>query len=51
MRPPGFEPGLGAWGAPVLDQARPRPQLNQEKLLELKIGYGEKNFDGGHYVI
>ena len=31
-----------AWGAPVLDQTRPRPQLNQEKLLELKIGYGGK---------
>ena len=25
VRQPGFEPGLGAWGAPVLDQARPQP--------------------------
>ena len=26
VRPPGFEPGLGAWRAPVLVQSRPRPQ-------------------------
>ena len=26
MRQPGFEPGLGAWGAPVLDQTGPQPQ-------------------------
>ena len=26
MRPPGFEPGLEAWQAPVLDQAGPRPR-------------------------
>ena len=25
VRLPGFEPGLGAWGAPVLDQTGPQP--------------------------
>ena len=29
MRLPGFEPGLGAWGAPVLDQSRPQPQIQK----------------------
>ena len=28
MRPPGFEPGLEAWKASVLDQSRPRPHLS-----------------------
>ena len=27
VRLPGFEPGLEAWEAPVLDQARPQPLI------------------------
>jgi hypothetical protein len=33
VRLPGFEPGLGAWGAPVLDQARPQPHRNHQRIL------------------
>ena len=57
VRPPGFEPGLKAWeaygGCPAIrlrpNQARLRPQLNQEKLLELEIDYGGKLSDEGCY--
>ena len=31
VRLPGFEPGLGAWGAPVLDQARPQPHIDHKQ--------------------
>ena len=37
VRQPGFEPGLGAWGAPVLDQARPQPHRNNQRMLTFII--------------
>jgi hypothetical protein len=37
VRQPGFEPGLGAWGAPVLDQARPQPPYLPLYVLSLQI--------------
>ena len=32
MRLPGFEPGLEAWKASILDQTRPQPHLSQSRI-------------------
>ncbi len=37
VRPPEFEPGLEAWEASVLDQARPRPHVTHWRVYRIYL--------------